>query len=61
MTLRVCRHRDEPITDPADTVEIAYEHTNSGPGRTVWADRAHAHLVRPDPRMLRIRLRRLQA
>ncbi|UIX29549.1 hypothetical protein [Streptomyces sp. GQFP] len=44
-TLRACRYCDGLITDPEDAVEVAYEHVNSGPGRTVWAHRAHADLV----------------
>ncbi len=59
---RICRHCDGQITDPEDAVAVAYEHTNSGPGRTVWAHRAHAHLVQPDPAPLlllaRIRARK---
>ncbi|WP_371660674.1 hypothetical protein [Streptomyces sp. NBC_00280] len=47
--LHVCRHCDDPITDPDDAVEVAYEHGNSGPGWSIWAHRAHAHLVEPDP------------
>ncbi len=54
--VRVCRHCDTPITDPADAVEVAHEHTNSGPGRTIWAHRAHAHLVRPHPQPLQLLL-----
>lgn len=50
----VCRQCDEPITDPSDVIVVAYEQTNSGPGRTVWAHRAHAHLVHPDPRLLQL-------
>lgn len=44
-TLHVCRHCDKPILDPADAVEVAYEQSNSGPGRSVWAHREHADLV----------------
>ena len=46
---RFCRHCDEEITNPADTVMVAHELGNSGPGHTVWAHREHAHLVGPDP------------
>ena len=44
-----CRHCDGLILDPDDAVVVAYVHTNSGPGRVVWAHSAHAHLVEPDP------------
>lgn len=43
--VRVCRHCNELIVDPDDAVEVAYEQPNSGPGRSVWAHRAHADLV----------------
>ncbi|MFD8392543.1 hypothetical protein ACFV2N_25940 [Streptomyces sp. NPDC059680] len=56
MTARthVCRYCDELITEPGDAVRVAYEETNSGPGREVWAHRAHADLVEPDPVAMRI-------
>jgi hypothetical protein len=57
-TLHVCRHCDGLIADPADAVEVAYEHGNSGPGRSIWAHRAHADLVDlVDPDALRIMTR----
>lgn len=45
----VCRHCDEPITDPNDTVHLGHEPGNSGPGWDIWAHRTHADLIRPDP------------
>ncbi|OPG03066.1 hypothetical protein B1R27_30070 [Streptomyces sp. GKU 895] len=45
----VCRHCDEPITDPDDAVYIGHEPGNSGPGWDIWAHRAHADLLDPDP------------
>lgn len=45
----VCRHCDEPITDPDDAVYLGHEEANSGPGWEVWTHRAHVHLLRPDP------------
>ncbi|QTU64200.1 hypothetical protein [Streptomyces scabiei] len=45
----ICRHCDEPIADPADVVEVAYEGGVSGPGRAIYAHRDHARLVKPDP------------
>ena len=53
-TLHVCRYCDGLITDPADAVEVAYEHGNSGPGWAVWAHRAHASLFERDPVAVRI-------
>ncbi|MDX3456771.1 hypothetical protein PV396_33290 [Streptomyces sp. ME02-8801-2C] len=47
--LPVCHHCDGLIIDPEDAVVVAYVHTNSGPGRVVWAHGAHAQLVHPDP------------
>lgn len=58
--LHICRHCDEPITDPDDAVPVWHEPGNSGPGWTVYAHRTHAHLVQPDPTPLRI-LARVQA
>jgi hypothetical protein len=52
--LRFCRHCDEPIADPADVVEVAYEGGVSGPGRPIYAHREHARLVQPDPALLGI-------
>lgn len=43
--VRVCRHCDEVITDPEDSVIVAHEQGNSGPGWTVWAHRDHVELV----------------
>lgn len=60
-TVRVCRHCDEPITDPDDAVYIGHEHGNSGPGWDIWAHRDHADLVGPDPVATRILLRVLMA
>lgn len=48
VALHVCRHCDGLILDPDDAVEVAYEHGNSGPGRSIWAHREHADLVDPD-------------
>ncbi|MCX4763249.1 hypothetical protein OG562_20205 [Streptomyces sp. NBC_01275] len=56
--VRVCRHCDEVITDPADAVAVHHELSNSGPGWTVWAHRDHAELVDViDSDLLRIMLR----
>jgi hypothetical protein len=60
-TPHVCRYCDGLITDPADGVEVAYEHGNSGPGWAVWAHREHAHLVKPDEAPVRILARILIA
>ncbi|WP_217169993.1 hypothetical protein [Streptomyces sp. AC512_CC834] len=56
MTARrhVCRYCDEPIPDPDDAVLVAHEGGNSGPGWNIWAHRAHADLVEPDPAAVRI-------
>jgi hypothetical protein len=51
---RVCRHCDEPITDPDDAVYVGHEMGNSGPGWDVWAHRAHIDLIGPDPDAVRI-------
>ncbi|MGI5134219.1 MULTISPECIES: hypothetical protein [unclassified Streptomyces] len=59
--VRVCRHCDEPITDPADAVFVAHEPGNSGPRRDIYAHRAHAGLVRPDPAATAILVRVLLA
>jgi hypothetical protein len=59
--VRVCRHCDEPITDPADAVSVAHEPGNSGPGRDIYAHRPHASLVRPDPAATAIPVRVLLA
>ncbi|MEU7400691.1 hypothetical protein [Streptomyces sp. NPDC044948] len=50
----VCGYCDEPIPDPDDAVLVAHEGGNSGPGWDVWAHRAHADLVEPDPAAVRI-------
>lgn len=50
----ICRHCDEPIAVPEDVVEVAFEGGVSGSGRTIYAHRDHAHLVEPDPVLLRI-------
>ncbi|WP_399881717.1 hypothetical protein ACGH7X_04150 [Streptomyces sp. BBFR51] len=52
--LHVCRYCDESIPDPDDAVLVAHESGNSGPGWNVWAHRAHADLVEPDPAAVRI-------
>ncbi|MEU6415999.1 hypothetical protein [Streptomyces spiralis] len=54
MSMHICRHCDEPITDPDDAVFLWHEEGNSGPGWDVWAHRAHADLVEPDPAPMRI-------
>lgn len=46
---RVCRHCDEVIGNPDDAVYLGHQEANSGPGWEVWAHRAHADLVGPDP------------
>lgn len=61
MTVRVCRHCDEPIADPDDAVLVWHEEGMSGPGRDTWAHRAHADLIEPDPALLRIYARVLIA
>ncbi|MFE2263358.1 hypothetical protein [Streptomyces griseosporeus] len=54
-SLRMCRACGEPITDPDDGVYMGYEHTNSGPGRELWAHRDHvAEAARLDPDHVRI-------
>lgn len=56
--VRVCRHCQEPITDPEDAVIVAHELGNSGPGWDVWAHRDHAAFVPlVDDDLLRIMLR----
>jgi hypothetical protein len=57
----VCRYCDEPIADPGDAVLVWHEESMSGPGRDVWAHRAHADLVEPDTTLLRILTRVLVA
>ncbi|MEV1079853.1 hypothetical protein AB0I98_16650 [Streptomyces sp. NPDC050211] len=52
--LHVCRYCDGLITDPDDAVAVAHELGMSGPGWTVWAHSAHAHLVEPDADAIRI-------
>lgn len=54
MSVRVCRHCDEPILDPDDAVIVWREESMSGPGRDVWAHRAHVDLVEPDFTVTRI-------
>lgn len=54
MTVRFCRYCDGPLTDPDDTLLLWHEEGMSGPGRDVYAHRAHADLVEPDPVLLRI-------
>ncbi|AVH58654.1 MULTISPECIES: hypothetical protein [Streptomyces] len=57
-TVRVCRHCDEPITDPEDAVLVAHELGNSGPGWDIYAHRDHVDLVELiDPVVLRIMAR----
>ncbi|MEV6049726.1 hypothetical protein [Streptomyces sp. NPDC052107] len=58
--VHVCRHCDEVITDPEDAVLVWHEMSNSGPGWSVYAHRAHAHLVKPDPQLVAI-LTRIRA
>jgi hypothetical protein len=60
-TVRVCRHCDEPIAAPGAAVLLWREEGVSGPPRAVWAHREHAHLVEPDPALLRILARVLVA
>jgi len=59
--LRFCRHCDEPLTDPEDAVYVGHEPANSGPGWDIWAHRAHADLIGPDPVAARILVRVLIA
>ncbi|MFG2794047.1 hypothetical protein [Streptomyces sp. NPDC048419] len=59
--LPVCRACDQPITDPDDAVCLGHEMGSSGPGWDLWAHRAHAHLVGPDPDATRILARVLAA
>ncbi|MFE8926443.1 hypothetical protein [Streptomyces rochei] len=47
--MHLCRHCDQPITDPKDAVLITQEAGNSGPGRNVWAHRQHANRTEPHP------------
>ncbi|CAL9271580.1 hypothetical protein SUDANB5_00024 [Streptomyces sp. SudanB5_2050] len=47
--MRLCRHCDQPITDPKDAVLIAQEAGNSGPGWNVRAHRRHANRTEPHP------------
>lgn len=56
MTARphICRHCQEPIPDPDDAVLVAHVGGNSGPGWNLWAHRAHADLIEPDPDATRI-------
>lgn len=61
MTVHVCRYCDAPIPDPDDAVLVGYEGGNSGPGWNVWAHRAHADLIEPDPVATRIMARILLA
>ncbi len=56
-TLHVCRYCDEPIPDPDDAVLVAHVAGASGPGWDIWAHRAHADLVEPDPVAVRIMAR----
>ncbi|MFI9170502.1 hypothetical protein [Streptomyces lincolnensis] len=60
-TPRICRHCDEPITDPDDAVYVGHEPSNSGPGWAIWAHRAHVDLLQPDPVAVRILARVLVA
>ncbi|MGV9351446.1 hypothetical protein ACWDSD_43455 [Streptomyces spiralis] len=55
----VCRHCEEPITDPDDAVFLWHEEAASGPGWEAWAHRDHADLVEPDLVPLRILARLL--
>ncbi|WP_369251239.1 hypothetical protein [Streptomyces sp. R41] len=57
----VCRHCDEEITDPDDAVHLGHEPGSSGPGWDIWAHRAHAYLVGPDPKATEILARVLIA
>ncbi|MGW9029326.1 hypothetical protein ACWGQ5_35420 [Streptomyces sp. NPDC055722] len=58
---RICRHCDEPITEPDDAVLLGHAMGNSGPGWDIWAHRKHANLVGPDPVATRILARVLLA
>ncbi|MFR9796339.1 hypothetical protein ACL02U_10605 [Streptomyces sp. MS06] len=49
-----CRGCGQPILDPQDAVLLGHEEANSGPGWDIWAHRAHADRVGPDPVALRI-------
>ncbi|MGW0828593.1 hypothetical protein [Streptomyces sp. NPDC002845] len=55
--VHICRYCDEPISDPQDAVQARYQPSMSGPGWIVWAHRAHAPLVQPDPTLLYLLLR----
>lgn len=57
----VCRACDKLITDLGDAVYLGHEMGNSGPGWDIWAHRAHADLVVPDPDATRILARVLAA
>jgi hypothetical protein len=59
--MRLCRHCDQPITDPQDAVLIAQEAGNSGPGWNVWAHRRHANRAEPHPVAVRALARILLA
>ncbi|WP_155057073.1 hypothetical protein [Streptomyces blattellae] len=59
--VHICRHCDGLITDPDDAVYLGHEPGNSGPGWDVYAHRAHADLVGPDPVATRILARVLIA
>lgn len=52
--VRVCRACGEGIADPDDAVCLGHEEAASGPGREIWAHRAHIDQVRPDPVAMRI-------
>ncbi|MEU1572573.1 hypothetical protein ABZ519_15685 [Streptomyces collinus] len=47
--LHFCCYCDEEFNDPDDAVYLGHELGNSGPGWDIWAHRAHAELVGPDP------------
>ncbi|MER7927043.1 hypothetical protein ABTY96_28455 [Streptomyces sp. NPDC096057] len=59
--VHVCRFCDEVIVDPDDAVHLWHEESMSGPGRDVWAHRAHADLVEPDFTVTRLLARVLIA
>ncbi len=47
--IHLCRHCDQPITDPKDAVLITQEAGNSGPGWNVRAHRQHANRIGHTP------------
>lgn len=45
----MCSYCNTPIPDPDDAVYMGHEMSDSGPGWEIWAHRAHADLIQPDP------------